>query len=69
MTIPFIKKPPHTPQEIDDMMGEHGEFFGICYLCGAIGHIDRIFECPSHATDREVTACDECIEKYNNGAS
>ena len=57
----FIKKPPHTKQDLIDMDREHGEFFGICWFCGSIGHIDRLVEVGDYW---DCTACDECIEKH-----
>lgn len=59
----FTELGPRTPEDVKRLQIEHGEFFGVCALCGAAGHVDRLVEFDFGLNPVEV--CDRCIEIWD----
>jgi hypothetical protein len=58
---PLTLPPPRTVEQVLALLEAHGDFFGVCVLCGAAGHIDRLVEVALDFHSVEV--CDACIEQ------
>jgi hypothetical protein len=58
--VPFLMKPPRTPDQVLELIEEHQGMFGVCVLCGSAGHVDQIIE---YGEGLNLEVCSECWVK------
>lgn len=57
---PEFLPPPRTPDQMRQLFAVHGEFLGVCMLCGTAGHCDQIADIDGFSGE----CCQECLDKY-----
>jgi hypothetical protein len=54
---------------VAELLKEHNGMFGVCWFCGAAGHVDQLVSLDDDDSPEECSAeaCGECVEKIDKG--